>query len=112
MANQKLEAKLMSKDITERIDDVCMENYGHTDWAILDTLSGGERLGLHKHADIETIEGVEVAFFYEQRFSQDDLNIIDDVISSLYDDYEQEQEYAQEVISAWIRIKEKLKEQD
>ena len=56
----------MSRDITEQIDDVCMENYGHTDWAILDTLSGGERLGLHKHADIETIEDVEVAFFYEQ----------------------------------------------
>ena len=112
MANQKLEAKFMSRDITEQIDDVCMENYGHTDWAILDTLSGGERLGLHKHADIETIGGVEVAFFYEQRFSQDDLNIIDDVISSLYDDYEQEQANAQEVISAWIRIKEKLKEQD
>ena len=41
-----------------------------------------------------------------------EIEIIDDVISSLYDDYEQEQEYAQEVISAWIRIKEKLKEQD
>jgi len=102
----------MSRDITEQIDEVCMENYGHKDWAILNTLSGGERLGLHKHADIETIEGVEVAFFYEQRFSQDDLDIIDDVISNLYDDYEQEQEYAQKVISAWIRIKEKLKEQD
>ena len=42
----------------------------------------------------------------------DDLNIIDDVISNLYDDYEQEQDSAQEVIQAWIRIKEKLKEQD
>ena len=41
-----------------------------------------------------------------------EIEIINDVISSLYDDYEQEQEYAQEVISAWIRIKEKLKEQD
>lgn len=39
-----------------------------------------------------------------------DIEIIDDVISTLYDDYEQEQEYAQEVISAWIRIKLKLKE--
>jgi len=102
----------MSRDITEQIDEVCMENYGHTDWAILDTLSDGERLGLHKHADIETIEDVKVAFFYEQRFSQDDLNIIDEVISNLYDDYEQEQEYAQKVISAWIRIKDKIKEQD
>jgi|TARA_R100000152_G_C6775655_1_gene204211 hypothetical protein len=41
-----------------------------------------------------------------------EIEIIDDVISSLYDDYEQEQAYAQEVIQAWIRIKQKLKEQD
>mgnify|MGYP003128245861 CR=1 FL=1 len=102
----------MSIDITELIDDICYADYGHTDWAILDTLSDGERLGLHKHADIQTIEGIKVAFFYEQRFDQNDLNIIDDVISNLYDDYEQEQDSAQEVIQAWIRIKEKLKEQD
>ena len=102
----------MSIDITEQIDDICMEHYGHKDWVILNTLSSGDKLGLHKHADIETIEGVEVAFFYEQRFSQDDLNIIDDLISSLYDNYEQEQTYAQEVIQAWIRIKDKLKEQE
>ena len=41
-----------------------------------------------------------------------EIEIINDVISSLYDDYEQEQAYAQEVIQAWIRIKNKLKEQD
>ena len=40
------------------------------------------------------------------------IEIIDDVISGLYDDYEQEQAHAQEVIQAWIRIKDKLKEQD
>tara|TARA_R100001510_G_C7491142_1_gene98904 strand:+ start:65 stop:373 length:309 start_codon:yes stop_codon:yes gene_type:complete len=102
----------MNRDITEQIDNICMKDYGHTDWAILNTLSGGERLGLHKHADIKTIEGVEVAFFYEQRFDKNDLNIIDDLISSLYDNYEQEQTYAQEVIQAWIRIKDKLKEQE
>jgi len=43
--------------------------------------------------------------------TQSDIEIIDDVIISLYDDYEQEQEYAQKVISAWIRIKHKLKEE-
>jgi len=43
--------------------------------------------------------------------TQADIEIIDDVIISLYDDYEQEQEYAQKVISAWIRIKHKLKEE-
>lgn len=41
-----------------------------------------------------------------------DIEIIDAVISTLYDDYEQEQEYAQKVISAWIRIKHKLEEED
>ena len=41
-----------------------------------------------------------------------EIKIIDDVISSLYDDYEQEQAYAQKVISAWIKIKNKLKESD
>ena len=102
----------MSIDITELIDDICYADYGHTDWAILDTLSDGERLDLHKHADIQTIEDVEVAFFYEKRFDKNDLNIIDDLISSLYDDYEQEQAYAQAVIQAWIRIKDKLKGQD
>ena len=42
----------------------------------------------------------------------ENIEIIDDLISSLYDDYEQEQAYAQEVIQAWIRIKDKFKEQD
>ena len=37
-----------------------------------------------------------------------DIEIIDDVIACLFDDYTQEQEYAQTVISAWIRIKNKL----
>ena len=41
-----------------------------------------------------------------------DIEIINDVISSLYDDYEQEQANAQKVIQAWIRIQDKLKEQD
>ena len=102
----------MSRDITEQIDDVCMENYGHKDWVILSTLSDQEKVGIDTVADIETINGVQVAFFYEQRFDHNDTNIIDDVISNLYDDYEQEQDSAQKVISAWIRIKQKLKEQD
>ena len=41
-----------------------------------------------------------------------EIEIINDVISSLYDDYEQEQAYAQEVIQAWIRIKDKLGDLD
>ena len=41
-----------------------------------------------------------------------EIEIIDDVIACLFDDYTQEQEYAQTVISAWIRIKDKLKKQE
>ena len=37
-----------------------------------------------------------------------DIKIINDVIVSLYDDYEQEQDQAQKVISAWLRIKKQL----
>ena len=47
-----------------------------------------------------------------RKWIMDDVEIIDDVIINLYDDYEQEQAYAQEVISAWIRIKNKLKEKN
>ena len=37
-----------------------------------------------------------------------DIEIIDDVIASLFDDYEQEQDYAQKTIDAWLRLKQKL----
>jgi|TARA_R100000482_G_scaffold20726_1_gene6014 hypothetical protein len=36
------------------------------------------------------------------------IDIIDDLISGLFDDYEQEQEHAQKIINAWIKIKEEL----
>ena len=32
----------MSRDITERIDDICSVEYGHTHWAFADTLSDEE----------------------------------------------------------------------
>tara|TARA_B100000123_G_scaffold202354_1_gene152284 strand:+ start:1514 stop:1702 length:189 start_codon:yes stop_codon:yes gene_type:complete len=55
------------KDITEQIDDYCREKYGHTDWIILSTLSDQEKVGLDDVAMIETIEGVQVAFYCEAR---------------------------------------------
>ncbi len=55
------------KDITEQIDDYCREKYGHTDWIILSTLSDQEKVGLDDVAMIETIEGVQVAFYFEAR---------------------------------------------
>jgi len=40
---------------------------------------------------------------------EEDLKLIDDVIYSIYNDYERaSQEYPQEVILAWVRIKDKL----
>lgn len=36
------------------------------------------------------------------------IEIIDDLISGLFDDCEQEQEHAQKIINAWITIKKEL----
>ena len=36
----------MSYDITERIDDMCREKYGHAHWVCLDTLRDQEKVGL------------------------------------------------------------------
>lgn len=52
------------KDITERIDDMCQEIHGHTHWACVDTMSDIEKVGLDQVADIVTIEGQQVAFYY------------------------------------------------
>jgi len=37
-----------------------------------------------------------------------DIKIINDVIVSLYDNYEQEQNHAKKVINAWLKIKQQL----
>ena len=57
----------MSRDITEQIDDICEERFGHTNWVIISTLSDQEKVGLDDVADTETIEGVPVAFYFEKR---------------------------------------------
>jgi hypothetical protein len=41
-----------------------------------------------------------------------DIEIIDDVIASLYDDYEREQDYAQKIIGAWLRIKKEVNDNE
>tara|TARA_R100000700_G_C3077655_1_gene84859 strand:- start:188 stop:322 length:135 start_codon:yes stop_codon:yes gene_type:complete len=41
-----------------------------------------------------------------------DIEIIDDVIASLFDDYEQEQDYAQKIIGAWLRIKKEVNDNE
>ena len=41
-----------------------------------------------------------------------DIEIIDDVIASLFNDYEQEQDYAQKIIGAWLRIKKEVNDNE
>ena len=55
----------MSRDITEIIDDHCREEFGHTHWAIISTLSDQEKVGLDSVAVIRTYEGVPVAFYVD-----------------------------------------------
>tara|TARA_R110002012_G_scaffold145871_1_gene304194 strand:+ start:323 stop:499 length:177 start_codon:yes stop_codon:yes gene_type:complete len=58
----------MSRDITEQIDDICNDKFGHTDWVIVSTLTDHEKIDLDSFADLETIEGVQVAFYHHSRF--------------------------------------------
>ena len=51
---------------------------------------------------------LQIGVWEEKIDKEEDLEIIDEVIASLYDDYESEQPYAQKVIGAWERIKNKL----
>ena len=41
-----------------------------------------------------------------------DIEIIDDVIANLFNDYEQEQDYAQKIIRAWNRLKKVVNDVD
>ena len=58
------------------------------------------------HRDLAQRLLLQIGVWEEDK--EEDLEIIDEVIASLYDDYELEQPYAQRVIGAWSRIKDKL----
>lgn len=62
----------MSRDITEEIDDICSSEYGHTNWVIISTLTDQEKVGLDDVAEIKTFEGVQVAFYYDERKQESD----------------------------------------
>ena len=47
-------------------DEICDNKFGHTNWVIIFTLSDQEKVGLDDVAEIETIDGVQVAFYYEE----------------------------------------------
>jgi len=52
-----------TRDITERIDEMCEERFGHTHWACVDTLSDQEKMRLDERAEIITVEGQQVALY-------------------------------------------------
>ena len=52
---------------TIRIDRWIEEDYGHKDWAFLDTFSDQEKVGLDDVADIVKFEGMNVAIYHEAR---------------------------------------------
>ena len=57
---------MMSRDITEVIDDYSFNKYGHTNWVIISTLSDQEKVGLDEVAEIEKINDVYVAFYFDE----------------------------------------------
>jgi len=99
----------MNEDITEKIDGMCEERLGHTNWVIISTLTDQEKVGLDKVADIETIEGVDVAFYFDETLEKS-IEVIDDLMSGMYEQDGQE-EYAQRLLKAWNNIKTTLKEE-
>lgn len=72
---QNDEGEVITEDIGEELyvfrqelnayDDICLNKYGHTSWVKLDTLSDQEKVGLDEVAEIQTINGVQVAFYFE-----------------------------------------------
>ena len=60
------------------------------------------------HRDLAQRLLLQIGVWEEKIDKEEDLEIIDEVINSLYDDYESEQEYAQKVIGAWVRMRDKL----
>jgi hypothetical protein len=99
----------VARDITDKIEKYCEEMFGHTNWAIISTLSDQEKVGLDKVADIETIEGVDVAFYFDETLEKS-IEVIDDLMSGMYEQDGQE-EYAQRLLKAWNNIKTTLKEE-
>ena len=53
----------MSRDITEVIDDYCMANYGHTNWAWIDTINEEEQ---NTMSELGEIEGNIIFYFKEK----------------------------------------------
>jgi len=59
---------MMSRDITEVIDDYCRDKYGHTNWAWIDSLGEVMREFEQSIKEGETIGDIEgnIMFYYEE----------------------------------------------
>ncbi len=53
---------MMSRDITEVIDDYCLKKYGHTNWAWTDTLDEEDQTRM---SELGKIEGNIIFYFNE-----------------------------------------------
>ena len=51
----------MSNDITEKIDDICKSEYGHTNWAWTDTLYDEE--DQRRMSEFGELEGIIIFYF-------------------------------------------------
>ena len=60
----------MSKDITEKIDDICSSEYGHTNWAFADTLSDKE---LKEIKDKKLGDKMPSIVFYHDEYKECDF---------------------------------------
>tara|TARA_R110002124_G_scaffold254476_1_gene420083 strand:+ start:504 stop:872 length:369 start_codon:yes stop_codon:yes gene_type:complete len=58
---------MMSRDITEVIDDYCRDKYGHTNWAWIDTVIDDEQRLVTENKEGETIGDIEgnIIFYYD-----------------------------------------------
>ena len=57
---------MMSRDITEVIDDDCQEQLGHSNWVIISTLSDQEKVGIETQGMLKTYQGVDVLFYFKE----------------------------------------------
>lgn len=57
----------MNRDITEIIDDDCIEQLGHSNWVIISTLSDQEKVGIETQGMFKTYEGVDVLFYWKEK---------------------------------------------
>jgi hypothetical protein len=71
----------MSRDITEVIDDACIEQLGHSNWVIISTLSDQEKVGIETQGILKTYQGIDVLFYWETE--DDEAQAIDDNYMSI-----------------------------